>query len=32
MGPEALSAASSTLSVELGSFLQVLCISKVDVQ
>lgn len=32
MGPEALSAASSTLSVELGSFLQEVCISKVDVQ
>lgn len=32
MGPEALSAASSTLSVELGSLLQVLCISKVDMQ
>ena len=32
MGPEALRAASSTLSVELGSFLQVLCISIVDMQ
>lgn len=32
MGPEALSAASSTLSVELRSSLQVLSISKVDVQ
>lgn len=32
MGPEALSAASSTLLVDLRSFLQVLSISKVDVQ
>lgn len=32
MGPEALSAASSALSVGLGSFLQVLCITEADAQ